>query len=109
LTEVNERSKIEWVNVMKMKELRADDVSILAMIAESPKLSSPEFVDLLGKLSRDAQLIAHAIVALETRGRRPRTQLRHGPIQQAAKALVEWAKTNKSGRNEQFAVALRTE
>jgi hypothetical protein len=101
--------KLKWVRVMKMKELRADDVSILAMIAESPKLPQKEFVDLLGRLSRDAQLIAHTIVYLETGNKSRNVQLRPGPIRQAAKALVNWAKTNKNGRGEQLGIVVPAE
>jgi hypothetical protein len=89
---------------INMKELPADDMSILALIAEDPNLPRSEFVDLLGRLSHDGQLIAHMIVKIES-GRSRKAASRSGAIGQAAKALLKWAKGN---RNDQTKVEAAT-
>ena len=88
-----------------MKELPADDMSILALIAEDPRLPHSEFVDLLGRLSHDGQLIAHMIVKLESGGSR-KAASRSVAIQQAAKALLRWAKSNRNDQTKIHASAV---
>jgi hypothetical protein len=77
-----------------MRELTALDSSILALIAENPGMSPQDFKELRDRAkSPFAKEVAEEIVNLSNDGV---GQAEHLEARKTAKALLDWAKTNRA-------------
>jgi len=76
-----------------MTVVSAADATLLALIAESPGMSVPDFERLKSRLAPDSQKIAGEIVRVTVNPDAARNT--QDPIVEAAESIVRWAKGNK--------------
>jgi len=76
-----------------MKVLSAADATLLALIAENPRMPGRELDKLLSRLDTESQEIARAIVRVDMSSTAAENV--HDPISATAKSILNWVRGNK--------------
>ncbi len=76
-----------------MKVISAADATVLALIAENPRMSDHDLHRLMARLSPEAQEIASAIVRLSVD--QAAAEDMGDPIRKTASAILNWVRGNK--------------